>query len=276
MDLLIGPAIGACSIMSPSRGPVHMGIHNISTALISAHRNEPLFKTGGRRQGLPWKWFRWNRWMTVTAVVAGLIATYTLAGFWLVPQLIKNQVPQFAQTQLAREATIGEVNFNPYTLRLQTQDLRLAEADGPPLLAIGKLVVEMQWKSLVRRVWSFAEIRVTAPYVHLAIAPDGKFNIAELIATLKRRPHEASTDNSLPRLIIERFVLEQGKVEVRDHRAGFADSVAPIDFALTNFNTMPGQYGTSTFSANSEHGGKLRWMGNASVNPIRGNGELVL
>lgn len=276
MDLLVAPAIGSRSITPPSRGPVQMGMHNILAALIPAKQTEPPSKAGKDRQGLRRKRFRWNRWMTLTAVVAGLIATYTLAGFWLVPLLIKNQVPKFAQTKLARQATLGEVSFNPYTLRLQTQDLRLAEADGTPLLAIGKLTVEMQWKSLVRRAWSFAEIRLTAPYAHLAIAPDGKFNIAELIATLKRRPHEASTDNSLPRLIIERFALEQGKVEVHDYRAGFADSVAPIDFALTNFNTMPDQNGTSTFSADSEHGGKLRWKGNVSVNPIRGNGELAL
>lgn len=216
---------------------------------------------------------RWKRWVAGTA---GLLAAYTVAGFWLVPLVIKNQVPKFGQTELARQATIGEVSFNPYTLRLEAQDLRLAEADGAPLFAIGKLAVELQWKSPVRRAWSFAEIRITAPSASLAIAPDGKFNLAELLATLERRPHEASTDTSLPRLIIGRFALEQGKVEMRDRQAGYTNSFSPIDFALVNFSTLPDQNGTYTFSADSARGGKLRWKGEASVNPIRGSGELTL
>lgn len=214
---------------------------------------------------------RWRRWV---AGAAGLLAAYTVAGFWLVPLLIKNQVPKFGQTDLARQAAIGEVSFNPYTLRLEAQDLRLAEADGAPLFAIGKLAAVLQWKSLVRRTWSFTEIRITAPGASLTIAPDGKFNLAELLATLERRPHQAST--SLPRLIVERFALEQGKVEMRDRRAGYVNSFSPIEFALTNFSTLPDQNGTYTFSADSARGGKLRWKGEASVNPIRGSGELTL
>jgi len=203
-----------------------------------------------------------------------MMAVYTLAGFWLVPLLIKHQVPQFGQTELARQATIGEVSFNPYTLRLQAQDLRLTEANGAPLFAIGKLAIELQWRSLVRRAWSFAEIRMTAPSANLAITPDGKFNIAELLATLERRPHDASTDTGLPRLIIGRLALEQGKVDMRDHRAGYANSFTPIDFALNNFSTLPEHDGTYTFSADAQQGAKLRWKGTASMNPIRGSGEL--
>ncbi len=213
---------------------------------------------------------RWQRWATVAAA---LLAMYTVAGFWLVPLVIKNQVPKLAQSELARQAAIGEVSFNPYALRLEAHDLRLAEADGAPLFAIGNLAVQLEWKSLVMRAWSFAEIRIAAPSARLAIAPDGKFNLAELLATLARRPH---TSTALPRVSIERFTLEQGKVEVRDRRAGYTNNFFPIHFALVNFSTLPNQNGIYTFSADLEHGGKLRWKGDASVNPIRASGELVL
>lgn len=216
---------------------------------------------------------RWKRWV---AGAAGLLAAYTVAGFWLVPLLIKHQVPQFGQTELARQATIGEVRFNPFTLRLEAQDLRLAEADGMPLFAISKLAVELQWKSLIRRAWSFSNIRITAPSANLAIAPDGKFNLAELLATLERRPHEASTDTSLPRVVIEQLALEQGKVDMHDRRAGYDNTFAPIDFSLSNFSTLPEHNDAHAFTAQSARGGKMRWKGNASVNPIRASGEVTL
>jgi hypothetical protein len=216
---------------------------------------------------------RWKRW---AVGAAALLVAYTVAGFWLVPLVVKNQVPKLGQTELARQATVSEVSFNPYTLRLEAQDLRLVETDNAPLFAIDKLAVELQWRSLVRRAWSFAEIRITAPSASMAIAPDGKFNLAELLATVERRLGQGSAQTSVPRLIIGRFVLEQGKLELRDRRAGYANSFSPIDFALTNFSTLPGENDTHTFSADSASGGKLRWKGEASVNPIRGSGELTL
>ncbi len=224
-----------------------------------------------RRQGLQLLNIRWVRWL---AYVVGVLTAYTAAGFWLVPTLIKNQLPNIGQSVLERQANVGDVAFNPYTLRLEAQNLRLAEADGRPLLEVGKLAVEMQWKSLVRRAWSFAEIRIGAPKVHLAISQDGKFNLAELLDTLARRPHDQSS--GLPRLIIERLALEDGKVEWRDSRAGFADNVVPIHFTLANFSTLPDQTGNYTLSADLEHGGKLRWKGDASLSPIRASGEVTL
>lgn len=222
---------------------------------------------------MPLTTIRWKRWL---AGAAGLLAAYAAAGFWLVPLLIKQQAPQWVQTELARAATIGEVRFNPFTLRLQAQQLRLSEAAGAPLLAIGQLTVQLQWQSLFRRAWSFAEIRVTAPHLTLAIAPDGRFNLAQLLATLERRPPDAGANTGLPRLIIERLALEQGTVELDDQEAGYANRFTPIDFAFSHFSTLPEQNGSYSFSADSARGGQLRWKGELSVNPIRGSGELSL
>src|SRR5512140_1223753 len=217
--------------------------------------------------------FRWMRW-SVAAVI--LLAGYAIAGFWLVPWAIRYQVPRMAQAQLARQASIAKVGFNPFTLRLVASDLRLAEADGTPLFAVGKLAAQLQWRSLVRRAWSFAEIRVTRPSANLSIAPDGKFNVAELLATLE--PHRAETPGpiALPRVVIEKFALEQGRVDLRDRRAGYANVLAPIDFELIHFSTLPDQNDTHTFSAQAARGGQLRWKGTTSVNPIRGSGEVTV
>jgi hypothetical protein len=216
---------------------------------------------------------RQKRWATGCAI---FLAAYTLGGFWLLPLLIKHQIPSYAKTDLARQATIGDISFNPYTLRLEAHDLRLTEADGAPLLAVGKLAVELRWRSLVQRAWSFGEISIVAPNLHLAISPDGKFNLAELAATLESGPREPHPGTGLPRLIVARFALEQGKVELRDHRVDYAENFSPIDFALTNLSTVSDQNDTYTFSAESARGGKLRWKGEATMNPIRGSGELTL
>lgn len=215
---------------------------------------------------------RWQRW---TAGVAGAVGVYALAGGWALPQLIKSQLPKLVETELERKATIGDISFNPFTLRLRAKDVRLTEANGAPLFAVGALAVEMQWRSLVRRAWSLAEIRVTAPTLQLAISPDGKFNIAQLMETLNKRKKDDS-DSGMPRLIIAHFVLEQGKVDMHDRHAGYNDTFAPIAFELNNLSTLPDQNGDYTLSADAGLGGKLRWKGAAALNPIGGSGVLTL
>ena len=224
------------------------------------------------------RWKRWQRWAVGTGCV---LAAYSAAGFWLVPYVIKNQLPKFAEKELARQASIGAVRFNPYTLRLEAQQIALKEAAGAdgksaaPLLSIGALAVQLEWKSIVRRAWSLAEIRITAPQAQLTITPDGKFNLAELLATWQSH-HPEKSDGPMPRLVIAHFALEQGKVDWQDQKAGYADSFTPIAFTLDNISTLPDANGSYCLSADAARGGKLHWRGTASLNPIRGEGELIL
>ncbi|ROZ76240.1 DUF748 domain-containing protein [Ramlibacter sp. WS9] len=213
------------------------------------------------------------RW---AAAAAGGVVLYALAGFWGVPALVRHQVPKLIQQELGRKATLGEVRFNPFTLRLEARDVRLDEAGGAPLLGIGELAVEMQWRSLVRRAWSFAEIRILRPNASLVVAKDGRFNLAELIATYNARPRDPGADAALPRLVIEQFTLEEGKVDMQDLRAGYANVFTPITFTLANFSTLPGQNDDYTLSAQSARGGKLRWKGRASLDPVQASGEFAL
>jgi len=216
---------------------------------------------------------RWKRWAIGAASAVGV---YAVAGFGLLPGIIKSQLPKYAETELERKASIGELRFNPFTLRLEARDVRLTEADGAPLFAVGGLAVEMQWRSLFRRAWSFAEIRISEPALQLAIAKDGKFNIAELLATIEKHKKKDEPESGLPRLVIEHFALEDGQVAMHDKHAGYDDTFTPITFSLNNLSTLPDENGDYTLSADAGQGGKLRWKGVAAVNPISGNGVLTL
>ena len=224
------------------------------------------------------RWKRWQRWAVGTGCV---LAAYSAAGFWLVPYVIKNQLPKFAEKELARQASVADVRFNPFTLRLEADKIAFKEAasadgkGGAPLLFIGALAVQLEWKSIVRRAWSLAEIRITAPQAQLTVTPDGKFNLAEVLATWQRK-HPEKSEGGMPRLIIGHFALEQGKVDWQDQKAGYADNFTPINFTLDNISTLPDANGSYSLSADAARGGKLHWRGTASLTPIRGEGELIL
>ena len=227
------------------------------------------------------KTFRWKRWQRWAVGTGCALAAYSAAGFWLVPYVIKHQLPTFAEKELARQASIADVRFNPFTLRLEADQIAFKEAPGAdgqggaPLLSIGALAVQLEWKSIVRRAWSLAEIRITAPQAQLTITPDGKFNLAEVLATWQRK-HPDKSEGGMPRLVIAHFALEQGKVDWQDQKAGYADNFTPINFTLDNISTLPDANGSYSLSADAARGGKLHWRGTASLSPIRGDGELIL
>lgn len=174
------------------------------------------------------------RW---SAAVAAAIGLYALAGFVAVPALIKSKLPQFAAEQLKRNVSIGEVRVNPFTLRVEARDFKLAETDGRPIASFAALVADLEWSSLPRRTWHLAEIRLTEPKALLDIAPDGRINLAELIADLTRdQPKEKNAE--LPRLKIDAFVIERGRADFSDRRAGYSNALAPVDLRLDNFSTL--------------------------------------
>jgi uncharacterized protein involved in outer membrane biogenesis len=213
-------------------------------------------------------------WRRAAAVVAGGAGAYALAGFLGVPWLLQSQLPRLAHAQLGRPAALDHVRFNPFTLRLQAQGLRLAEADGTPLLSLGELRLRLQWRSLLQRAWSFEEVHLGAPRVHLVIAPDGQLNFARLLAALPRQ--SGPSDAALPRLRVERFALAQGRVDLDDRQAGHAAVLAPIAFEVERFSTLPDDRDKHVFTAQWSTGGRLRWQGEASLNPIRASGEVTL
>ena len=221
----------------------------------------------GFRRRLP----RLIKWLGILAVLVG---AYAAAGFALVPALVKQQWPAFAQQELQRRASIGEVRFNPFTLRFEARDIRLDEADGAPIAALGALAVDLDWASLSRRAWSFAAIRLAEPRLSLAIAADGRFNIAELVAALDRHPPREKS--GLPRLIIDKLEVAGGRIDFNDRKTGYANRLAPVEFTLANFSTLPDRNGPYALTANTARGGKVRWKGEASVNPIAGSGQLML
>lgn len=215
---------------------------------------------------------RWQRW---GAGVAGALGVYALAGGWLLPRLIKSELPALVASELERKASVADVRFNPFTLRLSLQQLALTETNDAPLFSLEQLEVELQWRSLLRRAWCLGDIRLVGPQLQLAIAPDGSFNISQLLATLDKHKKDEA-DSGMPRLVVGHFTLEQGKVVMQDRHAGYRETFAPIDFTLNNLSTLPDDNGDYTLSADAALGGKLRWKGTASLNPISASGELAL
>ena len=77
-----------------------------------------------------------------------LVLSYTLAGFFLAPWLLKRELPAITQHFLQRTGQFEEVKFNPWSLRLQANDFKLRDTDDSVLAEFDELVINLQVRSL--------------------------------------------------------------------------------------------------------------------------------
>lgn len=127
----------------------------------------------------PRSWVRW--WRSLLIAVAISLALYSVAGFWLVPWLIRTQLPEQIGRQFPAELTIGELRFNPFLLTLEGKGLTLAEKKTTtPAIRAGRLLIDLELSGLFRRAWTFREIAVEDFSLHAELNEQEQLNLARL------------------------------------------------------------------------------------------------
>ncbi len=219
--------------------------------------------------------------LLVFAVTA--VSLYSLAGFFLVPHIIKAHVLPALSDQLRHPVTAKEIAFNPFVLSLKLTEFEIQEQDRTPLIGFQEFFINFQTVSLFRRAYVFKEIRFALPYVSVKVAKDGHVNLTDLLppedaAAPSAPPKNPAAPAELPAIEIGHFEIARGIVEFRDESKPHAVSidVVPINLMLNNFYTKPGGDNSYMFTAELDKDEILDWKGTVSLEPIASEGTLSL
>jgi hypothetical protein len=211
-------------------------------------------------------------WVALPALV--LVLLYTVLGFFLVPHLIRSGLHDFVSKNYHRDVAIGDIRFNPYTLRLDVRDFALPDAGGQPMLSFRHLLVDLTVASVWRWGPDFESILLEQPFVRVLIKPDGTLNLSEL--ALPPSPEAKPQPNAKPlRLFINHFSVQGGNVAFDDraHPSEFSTEIKPITFDLRNFSTVGKESGTYALSGASDAGERFSWSGSVSSLPLSSRGQ---
>lgn len=210
-------------------------------------------------------------------ILLGLYVFYVLFSYLAINPLAKKLVPWIAEKQLASQASVGQVRFNPFTLSAVIDDFKLNTLQGEALASFEQLKVDLELSGIFNLAWKLKEIRLQAPHTVIAINPDGTLNWDALIAKLNE--DKSPPSDSIPRVVITQLAIVQGQVLYKDaHRATpFQAQLTPINFELAGFSTLPKDRGDYLIAAKfADNGGTLKWKGNMGVNPVASKGEVAL
>ena len=253
-------------IRGRASGAVQLGacMQTLSDPAEIEHEAKP---PGARRSG------RWRRiLLRVVLAAAGLVGLYAALGFWGAPRLIRSQIVSQAQQRYHRSAAIGEVRFNPFTLRLEAAGFRLPDADGKPMIGFDRLVVQVSPASLWRGL-DFTEIALEAPKVRVVIRPNGRLNLQDLIPPPSGKP---TPQGPPPKIQIDHLAVRRGGAELidLDRPTPFAKGFAPIGFSLRDFSTVK-DGARFHLKATTDRGERLDWRGGFGLAPLASQGTLV-
>ena len=218
-----------------------------------------------------------NKLVWALATLVLLVGAYALAGFYLVPHLVRTQGTQWVKDNLHKTLSLGEIRFNPFTFEADIDGIALPDRPSAhktaPMVAIGHFHLAFSVRSLFGPAYRLRELRIDRPEVNAVLRPDGTLNLADLVP-----PASPDSKGPAPAFRIDRLTINQG-------RAGFVDLglanhpeqvLAPLTFTLNDFETARGKGGAFTLHARSDNDEELAWKGTVSLAPLGSRGTLAI
>jgi hypothetical protein len=212
-----------------------------------------------------------------------LILLYSLLGFVAIPMILQDQIPKLSQQLLKHDAVVKQVSFNPWSLRLQLDEVSLLDEQGSPLLVLKQFVANLDVTSIWHFALDFHEITLVGPHVYLVRYSVDDSNIGRLLddisaGNVQTEPPANAPDTAPLRLLIGNFSISDGVIDIRDEvpNADFTAQIAPIDISMNDFNTLPDLEGEQQVSLKTENGVELTWAGSIDIAPLKSNGRLEL
>jgi len=213
---------------------------------------------------------------------ATLLLIYTISGFLFAPWLIRQQLPSLIDKHLGAQGSVSAVRINPFLLTFEATDLTITEKNGTPALQVGRIFVDFEASSLLRRAWTFRQIQIERPVVHAELDAKESLNLARLVksastdTTPSARPAAESTQP--PRVLLQHFAISGGTFSFTDRTLEPAAKAqwAPVNFEMHDVSTLPDHRGEHALTARLPGGGSLQWQGKFTLAPMDSGGSITL
>jgi hypothetical protein len=210
----------------------------------------------------------------------GALLFYTVAGFLILPPIVRSVAVKQISKQLGREVSIEQIKINPFALSTTIRGLLIKDKDGGPFVSWDEVYADLQFSSFLGHAWVFKEISTSRPFVHVQMNKDYTFNFSDIVTKFSTNAPVATPKAPARPLIlhVERLHIGGASAALADFtpREPFKRTVGPVDITLDDFRTDPDNKNPYSFSGTTDAGEKISWSGHFYLSPLRSQGELRL
>lgn len=173
---------------------------------------------------------------TAGAVVV-CTALYAAAGYWGVPEGVRWGAENYLKPALgARDVTIGNVSFNPWTWELEVTGVVATSQQGRTLLALNRLYTDVSSESVTKAAPVITHLSVEGLKANVTTGTKKTAALSSSTASGKTADTAAST--GLPAFSIADIHVKDSAVSLTNASAGATVAVTDINLTLPLVSTL--------------------------------------
>ena len=166
-----------------------------------------------------------------------VLAVFAVAGFLVVPPILKSVLTRQLSEKLHREVAIREIQFNPFVLALKINGFSMKERDGSgPFVSFDELYLDFQLASVYRGGPVLRDIILKSPRLHVARGEDMKYNFSDLLEEFAPKPGSPSKPL---RYSLNNIEIVGGGVDFEDRPNRTRHTVRDLRVAIPFLSNLP-------------------------------------
>lgn len=178
------------------------------------------------------------KWAAIVLVV------YTLAGFVILPSVIKPFMMKKLSELVGRQVTVERVEVNPFALSVTIKGFSLKDKAGTADdIAFKRLYVNLETLSIFKQGVIVGELSLDSPYVNVVRNKDLTYNLSYLLE-LGGKDNEKPKDKSPLRFTVNNIRITGGRVEFDDTPENVSHKITDIAVSVP-FVSNFGYYGNA-------------------------------
>ena len=192
-----------------------------------------------------------NRLKKIIIVLTSFTALIAIAGFLILPAVLKPVLTDKISNALNRETSIERLMINPFALSATLRGFKVADpGKTSPFVAFDELYVNAGFiMSIFRRALILEEIRLEKPYIGITRNPDGTYSFSDMLPKDEAKKEESTK----PFLFsINNIQIKSGQIDFHDLPNKTAHTVRDLQLAvpfISNIEYYVKSYVEPKFSA---------------------------
>lgn len=184
----------------------------------------------------------------VKRVVYGFViglACFTIAGFFILPPVLKFLLVKNLSEKLHRTVAIGKISVNPFVLSVDIEGIHISErgsANGSraggsgDFVSCDRLYLNLQAVSVLKRGLIMKEIRIVNPSVRISRETETHYNFSDLLEGDKT---QAPSDSRGFRFSLNNIEIQNGSIDFKDGPKHTDHKVREINVRIPFISNLP-------------------------------------
>ncbi len=182
--------------------------------------------------------YRSRRTRKTVLILAIVLVLFGLFGFFAAPSIIRSQIEKRASAALDRPVTLGAVHLNPYTLRLELDQLHIGERDGKTsFVDVDQVVANTSWATLFRLAPVLDELSLQRPRLRIARTADQRFNFSDIVDRYASQPADPNAKPS--RFALSNISVHGGDIVFDDQATKATHHVEQLEVGIPFLANLP-------------------------------------